>query len=107
VGLTLAAGWVLVFSVVDTAKELPSVPWVSIAAAATAVAGIAVAALLTLDMMSAAGRVDSVARTRASLGRNALKGQDATFVARPRARHSLLAILASYGDMAPSVCATP
>ncbi len=55
VGLTLATGWALVFSVVDLAKELPAVAWVSIAAALAAAAGIAVAAVLALDGLRAAG----------------------------------------------------
>lgn len=43
---TLAAGWVLAFSAVDTAKELPSVPWLSIAAFTTALTAIALAGLI-------------------------------------------------------------
>jgi uncharacterized membrane protein len=53
VGWTLAAGWVLVFSVVDTAKELPTVSWMSIAAALAAAAGIAVAAVLAPGLIPA------------------------------------------------------
>lgn len=47
-GIILAAGGVLVFSVVDIAKGLPAVVWSSITAAAIAAAAIAVAALSTL-----------------------------------------------------------
>jgi hypothetical protein len=47
-GMTFAACWVLVFSVVDIAKELPSVVWLSITAGVVAAAGIAVAALSAL-----------------------------------------------------------
>ena len=47
-GMTFAAGWVLVFSVVDIAKELPSVVCLSITAGAIAAAAIAVAALLAV-----------------------------------------------------------
>ena len=49
-GMTLAASWVLVFSVVDIAKELPSVVWLSITAGVIAASGIAVAALSALAM---------------------------------------------------------
>jgi hypothetical protein len=40
---TIASGWVLAFSMVDLIKELPSIAWVSIAAAALASAAVIVA----------------------------------------------------------------
>jgi hypothetical protein len=52
---TIAAGWALIFSVVDVAKELPSVAWSSIAATLVAAGGITVATLLALSVMSAPG----------------------------------------------------
>jgi hypothetical protein len=45
-GMTFAAGWALIFSVVDLVKELPSVPWWSVAVIAVAASSIAV--VLTL-----------------------------------------------------------
>lgn len=43
---TLAGGWVLAFSAVDTARELPSVPWLSVVAFVTALKAIALAGLI-------------------------------------------------------------
>jgi hypothetical protein len=45
-GMTIAAGWALLFSIVDVAKELPSVARLSVAAGAVATAAIAVLPLL-------------------------------------------------------------
>jgi len=52
---TMAAVWALVFSVVDVAKELPSVAWLSVAAALVAAGGIIATALVALRAMSGAG----------------------------------------------------
>jgi hypothetical protein len=54
-GMTIAAGWALIVSVIDLVKELPSVEWLSVAAAGVATVGIAIPALLALGMMPAAG----------------------------------------------------
>jgi hypothetical protein len=44
----VVAGWVLLFSVVDVVKELPSIAWLSIAAAASASAALVVIGLWLL-----------------------------------------------------------
>lgn len=54
-GMAIAAGWALIFSVIDIAKELPSVAWLSVAAAVAAVGGIAAPALLALGVIPTAG----------------------------------------------------
>jgi hypothetical protein len=50
-GMTIAAAWALIFSVVDMAKEVPSVTWLSVAAAVVAAAAVAVPALVALGVM--------------------------------------------------------
>ncbi len=54
-GVTIAAGWVLIVSVIDVLKELPSVVWLSVAAAVVAVGVIAVPALSALGVIPAVG----------------------------------------------------
>jgi hypothetical protein len=44
-GGSFAGLWVLLFSAVDLVKELPSVPWVSVLAAGTGSAAVAIAVL--------------------------------------------------------------
>jgi hypothetical protein len=53
--MTVAAGWVTLFSVVDIAKELPSVVWLSIAAGIVGSAGMAVTALAAFGMIPTPG----------------------------------------------------
>lgn len=55
VATCLAAGWVLMLSVVDAAKELPSVAWESITAASVAASAIAVTLLFALAGRLGAG----------------------------------------------------
>jgi len=50
-----AAGWVLVVSVIDAAKELPSVAWLSITAASVAASAIAVTLLFAFAGRLGAG----------------------------------------------------
>jgi hypothetical protein len=52
-GMAIAAGWALIFSVIDMAKE-PTVPWLSVVAAVAAAGGIAVPALLALGVIPTA-----------------------------------------------------